>query len=140
MSDLVKFYGGPLHRQENYVEEGCLRVDAMDRRFESRRLDFYMDLSRPPVYEPISKASYEINWWQERRGIMGRRMRVAIIEGKGNLLDREEYEIERDIRGVPWQPVKQPSILHNFETWFNVTAYKHTLNENYIREELYPCR
>ncbi len=80
-------------------------------------------------------CSYEISTREERLGTMCRKVRVAIIEGEGHskLLDREEW----DTQGVLWQPVEQPSILKNFKSWFNVTAYKYTGNENYIREEFY---
>jgi hypothetical protein len=78
--------------------------------------------------------------FHERRGTAYRRTWVAVVEGLKNLLQHEEWEIERDMQYLPWTPIEKPSILREFDSWFNWCAYRHTHDSKYLHPEFQKYR
>lgn len=132
----VKYYGGPMHGQVHELIPGTRRVDCVDNRFNADQYSRYHP-TPIPIKPSFQTRSYEVNKYQERRGNMWRMMNVAVIEGQKNLLPHEEWEIRRDLDKVPWSAYRMPSILYEFDRWFNLTVYLKTGDESYIREEFH---
>ena len=139
MSIAVKLYGGPLHGQTFAADENASRIDCYDKRFRAglRLRDMYNpDLPIRPMDWDMDRRTYEINIYQERRGDFFKRMKVGILEGTA-ILDHERWEIERDMEKVRWEPIREFSILEDFELWFAWTAYKYTGREKVLYDSLY---
>ena len=138
MSENVKFYGGCLHGQSIIVEDGTTRVYSQDTRFVSQRHKFCHAPSNEYMLDnrPYQEVTYEINLYHERRGSAYRCMKIGLLEGS-KLLPHEEYEVDRDMMGIPWKPWTPPTILNDINSWWNWCAFRHTANESYLREEFY---
>ena len=140
--DPIKFYGGPYHGKTRVIEPGLRRYTVRCQDFQSMRIDYYADLSVPPqdLWANHREVTYEIDLWREQRGNAFREQRVAILEGEKNLQQHERYQIEDDMRHFRWKPWREPSILKDFERWFNWCAYRHTGKEyEYLSEEFQRC-
>lgn len=127
----VKCYGGPMHGQ--FVGCDQLRFEAlMKPRCHRMEWDCH-----PPTYDigPPETITYMVELFHERRGTARREMKVAVVEGHQNLLQHEEWEIERDLGAHHWLPIKKPSILREFDSWFNWCAYR---NDRYNSKHLIP--
>lgn len=137
MPQKVKFYGGCLHGQELWIRDDQDRIEAYDRRFVRDRMSIYApERFDMPVAEIADRCSYEIRHYREQRGNCRRRMVVGLLEGS-SLLHGEEYELERDMDRIPWQPITIPSFLYEFDRWYNVRMYLITGRKEFLRDELH---
>lgn len=129
----IRCYGGPLHGEHINVEPGVSRIYALDHRRKISLRNLYSNpaMMMEPNWE---KATYEITWWHERAGNAHRRMRISILEG-AKLLPHEHYGIEKALSKVPWEPVRQVSILKEFERWWSWCVYRHAGRENHLHTE-----
>lgn len=137
MTDVVKFYGGPLHGSVQAVRPGEYRIDAMDYRHWQMQRNYYDPYPmRPPSADTVKKVSYGIEKVYERRGNMYRMLLIGLLEGT-KLLPREEWELQRDLDRMKWQPVRVPRFLTEFERWYNVKMYEFTGRSEFVQEEFY---
>jgi hypothetical protein len=42
---------------------------------------------------------------------------IAVLEN-AEIFEHEQWEMEKDMRDLPWVWVHEPSILYNFEQWW----------------------
>lgn len=134
----VKFYGGVAHGQVRTIRDNERRVEVCSYGHHSRD-DFRYALHAPPdmnIRNRIDRDSYEIHRYYEECGNCRRYLDIAQLEGT-KLLDREKYELDRDMDQVPWQPITIPSFLYEFERWYNVKMYQITGRREFITGELY---
>lgn len=129
----IKLYGGGMHGQTVSWNGSAPSIVAPERRFN--HVDPWAFDPGKPIYHPMEIETYQIDMWQERRRNGFRRMRVGLLEGR-QLHHHEEWDVQRDLGSVPWQPIDPPSILKDFDRWFAWCAYKHTQDTAHIREEI----
>ena len=130
----IRCYGGELHGQDINWDGRNNFIRAPRRRFIHED-PWKFNPGTPIVYDPLEIETYQIDQWRERCGTGYREMRVALLEGRP-LHRHEEHQIQRDIRDEPWKPIREPSILREFDSWFAWCAYKHTKDYSYVREEI----
>lgn len=134
MPQKVKFYGGVLHGQEQWLEDKCHRIEAMDNRFSRNSVrDLYLH-PELPVMRVMDRSSYEIRRYHEERGNCRRQMQIGLLEG-ASLLYSEDCELCRDMDKRPWEVVTVPSFLYEFDRWYNVKMYQITGRKEFLREE-----
>lgn len=125
----IKFYGGPLHGKAQHITDDALRAG---------RLEVAMPkLVRPPLYlresfdslAPLSMRgpTYDTITYYFRMYTMGevtptlahvRRDKWAAVFEQAELTHREMWDLERDMRNVPWEWMQEPSIVYDFEQWW----------------------
>lgn len=134
----IRLYGGPLHGEFHYWNGEGTTIVCHDRDMVRDRIDFRFPPKQPVLPpEPMwDRRSYRVDVYRERRGMGERDMCIGLLEGR-DIQEHERWQVERDLESRPWYPVKPPSILHNFESWFAWCAYKHTGEQKHIHEELY---
>jgi len=130
----IKLYGGVLHGKEVYADPHASRIETnVPRR---ARIEYLQPWSRGPVHMDLPRRqSYTIETFHEARGLMYRRLSIGVIDGEKNLTEEERWDISKDLSRVPWSPVQPPSILDEFESWWNQTLYRHTGKEHYLYPE-----
>ncbi len=133
----IKFYGGCLHGQEQWIQDGQHRIEAYDRRFVRDRMSIYApERFDMPVATIMDRCSYQIQRYHEHRGNCYREMMIGLLEGT-SLLHGEEYELERDMDRIPWKFRTIPSFLYEFDRWYNVRMYLITGRKEFLRDELH---
>lgn len=134
MAPRYKCYGGPLHGETIAVEHDRFEVLVEPRL--SRIIDLRYQI--PPSWEDTlyRYTTYAVELCREQRGNAYREMNIAVIEGHKNLLQHEKWEIESDIHAYHWSPIREPSFLRDFDSWFAWCAYRHTNhNAQYLTGE-----
>ncbi len=132
----IRCYGGPAH--------GMMIDQSVGNRFDYHSRDFYRQ--RPfDLYDPADtfaqpdleydRVTYYVNWYHERRGNMGRRMPIALLEGT-KLTHNEDWDLVQEMGYLPWEPVRVPDFMKEFDRWWNVTLYKLIRDSGLIKEEL----
>ena len=120
----VKCYGGPAHGKTIRVDSPQVRFEvfgtpSIDRpRLVSARYAYRM----PPVCSRLITNTYYLqSYKQEGRTLYGsvvrRHILVAVLDG-ADLLKRELWELEDAMENMPWTWSQDPSILHQFEVWW----------------------
>ena len=128
----VKCYGGPAHGRTVNLD------DMSSPRFEMfveprvNHINFYQ--RHPPhlsdallMLPRIETNTYYVQTYAQEgitecRSKVFRHLRVAIVDG-ADLLVREMHELEREMDHVPWLWELAPSILHQFEAWWEKTLH-----------------
>lgn len=132
----IRCYGGPAH--------GLLIDQSIGHRFDYESRDFHrqtpfaLDFSDENVLlfdRDYDRVSYYVNWYHERRGNMGRRMPIALIEGT-KLTRNEDWDLRVEMEFIRWEPIRVPNFMTEFKRWWNVTLYNLTGNVELIQEEL----
>ena len=130
----IKLYGGVLHGQIHCADEYASRIETHIP--HRARMNYFQPWRQDPADIQLPRRqSYTIEIFQEAWGRMRRETYIAVIDGAKNLTQEERYEIERDLSRVPWEPTRKPSILNEFESWWNQTLYRHTGHEPYLYPE-----
>ncbi len=121
----VKCYGGPAHGHEMLVS-GRYRFDVT---LESRLRHHKYARSSPDDfreamlgYSALEYYTYYLKTYQQEGTTAGasevyRQKQVAILEG-ADLLPRELHELEDAMDHTPWTWKQNPSILYQFEAWW----------------------
>lgn len=85
-------------------------------------------------YPELGIYTYQIYQYTERQVYRHRSVFVASCyqyTSSAELKRAADRVIERQV----WQPIGRPSILRNFNTWFRLTAYKHTGDPRYLNTD-----
>lgn len=124
----VKCYGGPAHGREVNLDDLTAR---QSRRFEmsvepivDRRTRYFpstFDLTIPPQPR-ITTNTYYLQTYEQAgytlsRAVVYRQLQIALLEG-ADLLMREVRDLEYAMDDQPWTWRQNPSILHQFEEWW----------------------
>lgn len=119
----VKFYGGPAHGRIEDIQDGCHQIHVPVSRFT--RIEYVpreltmSEMLREPTWE--NETYYIQRYHQRGVSFAGnqfyRHIAVAMWE-RGELTVRDQYEVESDIRRVEWILEKEPSILYDFDQWW----------------------
>lgn len=127
----IKLYGGPAHGLVHTVE--CNQYQKS----KTHRIDALNEVLRRPVVlrhtdadlwqpQPYTLASYYLQPFAQQfiNPQRERSLWIGLCENC-ELLNREYYELEQDIRRIPWI-FPEVSILNDFHEWFAQAVYKHT--------------
>ena len=131
----VKCYGGPSHRQIIAIEDGRYRVE-----FAARRS---LSCSLPWGDEPISvmqdhqRLVYYLRTYRERAitlkgAIVYKDVEVLLYEDS-DLTRHEQWDMEHELRELPWKWVCEPSFLHEFDQWFEWRCHENGWEKVKIR-------
>jgi hypothetical protein len=120
----VKCYGGPAHGRTMNLDDAAYRFEMfVEPRIDRRQLvtSCPPDLLMLPLPRIVTNTYYLQTYAQEGitecRSVVFRHLRVAIVDG-ADLLAREKHELEHEMDHVPWLWKLAPSILHQFEAWW----------------------
>jgi len=124
----IKFYGGPMHGKTEYVTDDVFRRGRLEvpmpklghRLYLQEAFDPLAPLSlQGPTYDTISYyfRMYAMDEITPALAHVRKYMWVAVFE-QSELLSRELWDLERDMRHVPWEWVQLPSFLYEFEAWW----------------------
>lgn len=132
----IKLYGGVLHGQIHCADEYASRIEThIPHRV---RMNYFQPWRQDPGFMDMDlpdRQTYTIEIFHEARGRMRRQIEIGVIDGEKNLTERERYEIGHDLSRLTWTPVRPPSILNEFESWWNQTLYRHTGKEQHLYPE-----
>jgi hypothetical protein len=90
-----------------------------DPRSYREALDFDTTFETTTYY----RKRYRMNGWTPAGIRLVREMDILLLEGQDNLLPRELYDLERELRALPWGWPAKPSFLKKFDQWFEWTLY-----------------
>jgi len=121
----VKCYGGPAHgRTMNLTDDAPPRFEVITKPRVDRRQIFSCcpDITKMPIGPRINTNTYYLQRYEqqgmtEERSTVYRHLRVALLDG-ADLLPRETHELEDAMENLPWIWSLAPSILHQFEAWW----------------------
>ena len=119
----VKCYGGPAHGRTMGLNDATYRFEmfvkpSIDHRPAACRP---FDIQMPPCPRNITNTYYLQTYSQTGHTLNGalvhRQIQVALLDGT-DLLLREQHEVEDAMESIPWTWSQDPSILHQFEEWW----------------------
>jgi hypothetical protein len=104
-------------------------------RIDRVRLADY-DLLQMPLRPAFETNTYYLQTYSqggvtECRSEVFRDLRVAIVDG-ADLTCRERHELERAMEDIPWLWRLAPSILHQFEAWWEKALHDKGLKKAHI--------
>ncbi|MHC4302788.1 MAG: hypothetical protein ACYS7Y_36480 [Planctomycetota bacterium] len=123
----ITLYGGPAHGQPAWIDDdgGCGRLEVLVKPPVPTPMSFRLD--DPPDYRALNRETtsyyvkqYVIQAETEAGALVYREKWVGVWE-HGGLMDREQYELEREMRDIPWKWVRKPNFLTEFDQWFEYT-------------------
>jgi hypothetical protein len=121
----IKFYGGPMHGLEESIPDEILdrrRYEVCERAFRFRRSPF-MPMPKPVAdTQVVDRTTYYFKLYtlaETTKAMAGvhKTTMVAVLEG-AKLTYREMYDMERDMLKLPWEWDKEPSVIYEFEAWW----------------------
>ena len=119
----VKCYGGPAHGLTKDLASGAHRFEMfVEPRIDRRQLFTLRPSSMiPPRSQSVTNTyylqTYEQEWTTAEGSEVYRRLQVALLDG-ADLLQREQHELEDAMESLPWNWSLAPSILYQFERWW----------------------
>ena len=137
----IKCYGGPMHGERVNLDAGCRRFECPVPRLTHRQMSSLYDLAPdlllgiPPLTH--QRVSYFVQPWQQE-GItlagarMRRRMNIGLLDGC-EITHREQDDLSFDLDGLPWEWIRKPNFLKEFDQWFEYTYCEVTGKQPVVR-------
>ena len=130
----MKCFGGPLHLQ-NHEPNPAFYHDRFEIPSVPPSYIYDWNYDPEPYYCDLGyiTSTYMILRYRDNRGNMYREIEIAVYEGQ--LLPREEREMQWELDPIPWKPTHEPSFLYEFERWWNLMMYRRTGKVCYLYGE-----